>query len=545
MQKKESPKPPKAKQFKSPGKEENLKETTKTKRVSKNIIEPRLEVKIEDSIIKGEKPETEESLDSGSMTPSSTETPPSTSQISQEKVKDLKGKKKTSEERKVQRQKGIKFVKSSKMNDKLLNYKNLIKKLNDEKFEKKPRKLVRKNGGIIEKAKHKTAIGDLLDKYIKSGRSKQTREPVVVIFKEIHKAMDAGYTHFKFRQEMYGVIETKSMELKELTQEFLKTKYVRSVVKDSPATAKRVARHDLKQIEKLDPKIYGETRAEFKSLLKQKPSNADAIIEFISNLPKVIVRIDAKSKAEELKNTQIENIDFNKTEIENPKKIKEIISETIHTEESFLKNLKYLMGNGNISHSLFTLLENKGLISKTEKMDMSAGWEDLIQGSERFLNNLKKYERETKEKIEEFLKANPSLSEEDLKVKEEEVLLEEMIRAYMHAFDPNHVEPYLKLFPAIINKYDAMRQKFEKIWPKGNEKEAKSSAQIIIDKFSNSIGNDPSGVIIMPIQRIPRYVMLMEDLGKKVRGQAAKELNKELKFLKLYADIINSLTKSI
>ncbi len=229
---KESPKPSKAKQFKSPGKEENLKETTKTKRVSQNIIEPSLEVKIEDSITKGEKPETEESLDSGSMTPSSTETPPSTSQISQEKVKDLKGKKKISEERKVQRQKEIKFVKSSKMNDKLLNYKNLIEKLNDEKFEKKPRKLVRKNGGIIEKAKHRTAIGDLLDKYIKSSRSKQTREPVVVIFKDIHKAMDAGYTHFKFRQEMYGVIETKSMELKELTQEFLKTKYVRSVVKD-------------------------------------------------------------------------------------------------------------------------------------------------------------------------------------------------------------------------------------------------------------------------------------------------------------------------
>lgn len=415
--------------------------------------------------------------------------------------------------KKVSRE-SMKIYVGPELNEKFQNYKELIDKLQDPK--NKSLKLESLSAG--------------------------NREPAITILHDLYETIHSGATSFEFSPNIF---EAQSVNFNTLAEEFLKTPYVRNLIKQSPEIALTLAAPQLNKIKTIHGPTYEETTAEFHALIAKK--DVDAILKLCVNLPKSVEKAEALKRIKTIEEEFV--VSSTTYKIPLTFSAKQVVKEIISTEESFLNNIRFLMGKTAEDKSFFELLldAKPKLINVDEYNEMTTGWDALIKEGEKFFKILEPC-REHLQNIDEkkiaYKEQNPTASEEELqKVGEDEAF--KVINLCIEAFSPAAMDKYLNQFEVISKKYNRIRKKIESL-KKSESPKVREEALKIYEAFAkNNNQTDPLSVIIMPIQRVPRYGLLLKELIKQVSVNDSDALNKDLQILAGKTQLINSAVDAI
>lgn len=193
-------------------------------------------------------------------------------------------------------------------------------------------------------------------------------------------------------------------------------------------------------------------------------------------------------------------------DLQNEKKLTQILNEFYETEKSFyLKIIEIKLH--------FDTLKEKNLIKEDDCRETIQGWEIHIQECNALLEKLK------------------SLADESAP-------LEDRLKALQIAFTPKNIKKYLEAYTLSTPHYRSVHQKIFEI--------KKSPAVVDLNsKFSGR--NDlklPEDYLIMPIQRLPRILLFMQNLSHAANWtpEFKKAFNHNLSYIEAYSKLINSLT---
>lgn len=383
-----------------------------------------------------------------------------------------------------------------------VEYKNLLDGL-------KPKmKLTMKKDGQIELQKRNMVrIGP----FFKSGRSKETRAALNEILTKINTAIEEGHTSFKLPNG-------QEIKLKDLASNYLKTEYAKNIIKNSPEEGKQLGQLYINMILKADPHSLRsqDIKKEYETITKKyEPEKFE---DFFTQLPLEVersyVRRDELIKIKNLESHEVPtylSISESDLKLDQKGKVKmsPILSEVFDTEVSFYENLNKLP-------ALYGELRKANLITKEEYLNYLSLTEDVMIESETLVENLKKLVNSpTAEKLQETIKL----------------------------FSPKNITSYYESFLPFNKEYNTIRTKLSNL---NSDPQAKK----IFNDFALSNNQiDPESVIIMPVQRLPRHVMLIDSMIGNLKmdqnPQIREELQTNLSYLRSYASVINNSTPDI
>lgn len=150
------------------------------------------------------------------------------------------------------------------------------------------------------------------------------------------------------------------------------------------------------------------------------------------------------------------------------------------------------------------------LIESDEYKDLTAKWDDLVTQSELLIKSL-------------VILDNP-----------EAKIIDKLI-VYRNVFFPGNIKIYFNSHLKILTS---------NLHLKIINQEGSEIYKTCINQFSTNYGVSPSNFSIMPVQRIPRHVLLMKDLLKNANfpeGEFRNAFAQNLAYIEEFGKLINAL----
>lgn len=352
---------------------------------------------------------------------------------------------------------------SNPFNEDFKKFANLAQELN------KGTKLVQyDDGSIVLRERSNARIGE----FFQGGKSKKTQAALENIFAKINDSMQQGHS-------TYIDNEGNEHHLIELIHKFTDSRYAQNVMMHSPAIATSVGKALLKEFEKsTDLKDFARYE-KLNNAITEDPVNLDKLLGLIKDVSTLTF------------NKAIEN-DFEQAVLteNSSKRMHEIFT----TELNFAGRVAKL-GAKDWSLSLpigakgtvFDALLDKGIISKSEHSEFSAGWDKLAYLSHMHGEKLRK--------IYENSDLTPN----------------QRVKAFMNQMSPLEAAEYYDGIREASQRYEPFIAVHKKI---SNTPDGAN----LLDQFRMKYGNGLDAFFIDPAQRGPRHRLLIDDLAREVKN---------------------------
>lgn len=354
--------------------------------------------------------------------------------------------------------------------------------------------------------------------FFRSGRSKETQRAMGTILgkleMEIRKAAQKGVD-----DPTYLKNNGTKVPLKKLYRDFLQSHYGQNVLKHSPHLAKQVASFYLEELGQLDPDRSQEMQQTLNKLNTARRFSGSSFSKFIRQLNQEI----AGAKLQQLKQQPIiESAPLSMSEIKdfNKKQLTLLLGELLNTEKTFVNYLKLFVPE-NPDPSFFDQLVEKKVISNAEREKLNDTWKSLIDESEKFIKAFDQ-PKELAEKIALF----------------EQVYAPNAINSYYQAFI--EAAPLISSLLSKITKFE------NSTVGKQLSDSLKTRARTLRSDPGSGLQNldfspqSPNSIFSMPIQRLPRLELFMNDLKKDLPPSSKRDQN--LEFLKKSLVLFNEKT---
>lgn len=260
---------------------------------------------------------------------------------------------------------------------------------------------------------------------------------------------------------------------------------------------------DLNRLSKLDMEEFLKLSPKIEQTLNGETFDQVAMTGLLDDLEKAIKRQAIKDEIQNLENNlqPLEIGIIQEVLKKNPPEaaMNNVFAEIIQSENIFLRNMENVL-------AYVEVLKKNNLLSE-EDYKLFSTLPTLIQEGKNFVTTLNA--------------ANTS---------------ESKIKAFHDAYSPNNVKAYMNAFIDLVPKYNEISTKIKK----AEETEiGKQLAQVL---SQTNKGQDSSSLIINIVQRIPRHVLLQNELIKKMPKDLQPEVANNHNYLKAVSNLINSLT---